>query len=308
VTRFRIGSRASALALAQAASVKNQLEALLPGLATEIVPITTSGDRTPTPLTGIGGKGLFVRELEQALEARTIELAVHSMKDLPASLAPGYRIAAVLVRENPHDGLITRDGIGWAALDRGARLGTSSARRRFEALRLRPDLEVVSLRGNVDTRLRRLAAGDFDAIVVAIAGLKRLGRIDEVHAVELDERDFVPCAGQGALAIEMRADETGSREIAAAITSLNDIATAAEVAAERAFLARIGASCVSPVGVKATLRRDSLELHALLFSVDGARRLEDEIVQPCEFDPVRLGGELGARMLARGAGALLDAS
>ncbi|MGH7837272.1 MAG: hydroxymethylbilane synthase [Candidatus Binataceae bacterium] len=305
---MRIGSRPSPLALAQGAIVKAQLEAVLPGLAAEVVPISTSGDRmTTAALAQIGGKGLFIRELEQALSAGTIDLAVHSMKDLPAILAPPYRIAAVPPRENPRDALLTRDGTGWDALARGARLGTSSARRQFEALRLRPDLEVIPLRGNVDTRLRRLAAGDFDAIMLAVAGLKRLGRIDGLNFTELDDRDFVPSAGQGALAIETLAESRphGSVEVEQAITRLNDPASAAEVTAERAFLARIGASCVSPVGVKGTLSRDRLALRALLFSLDGAESLEGEIDQPASDDPTALGEQLGAQMLARGARTLI---
>src|SRR5690349_1914711 len=178
---LRIGSRPSRLALAQATVVQHKLAALLPAASIEIVPIRTTGDRmAAAPLAQVGGKGLFIKELEQALIDGRIDLAVHSMKDLPAQLAPGFRIAAVPERADPRDGLLTRparagsDGGSLAALPRGARLGTSSARRRFQALRLRPDLEVVALRGNVDTRLARLAAGGFDAIILAIAGLERL--------------------------------------------------------------------------------------------------------------------------------------
>ncbi|HLW70631.1 MAG TPA: hydroxymethylbilane synthase [Candidatus Binataceae bacterium] len=311
MTPLRIGSRPSSLALAQAAIVQHQLEALLPGLAVEVVQISTSGDRMATAsLAQVGGKGLFIRELEQALSAKTIDLAVHSMKDLPAVLAPAYRIAAVPARGDPRDALLTRDGMGWDALAPGARLGTASARRRLEALRLRPNLEILPLRGNVDTRLRRLAAGDFDAIILAMAGLKRLNRIDGVSAVELDERDFVPSAGQGALAIESLAEfgAGGSNGIGQAIAYLNDPCAAAEVAAERAFLAKIGASCVSPVGVKGTLTGDHLALRALLFSLDGAHSLSGESEQRRAADPAALGEELGARLLARGAGALIQGS
>ncbi len=286
--------------------------ARVPGLRVEIVPIRTSGDRIMTPsLAAVGGKGLFVKELEQALLDRRVELAVHSMKDLPAVLAPAYRIAAVPERENPRDALITGAGEGLRALGRGARLGTSSARRRFEALRLNPALEVVPLRGNVDTRLARVGRGELDAAILAMAGLKRLGRLAEVRYAELDEREFVPAAAQGALALEALAERpiAGSLEIEQAVGALNDAGSASETAAERAFLAALGASCVTPVGVKGTLSDGVLSLHALLFSPDGARELDDEIRGPAApgnlAAAAAAGTKLGARMLARGARGLL---
>jgi len=317
--RLRIGSRPSALALAQTDLVSRRLQALVGGLAVEVAPISTSGDKlTTASLARVGGKGLFIREIEEALSAGRIDLAVHSLKDLPAALATEYRIAAVPERENPCDALIARDRGGWLSLKPGARLGTSSARRRLEALRLRPDLEVIPLRGNVDTRLRRLDAGDFDAIILAMAGLKRLGRTDGLNATELDEREFIPAAGQGALAIETLADMRtgGSAELEQALARLDDPATRAEVSAERAFLATIGASCVSPVGVKGTARDSRLRLRALLFSLDGTQSLADEIEQPYpHLTPpapdagiaraTAAGVALGTRMLARGARELI---
>jgi hydroxymethylbilane synthase len=201
--RLRIGSRPSRLALTQAEFVRASLSALLPGLGTELVSIRTSGDRIMTPsLAGEGGKGLFIKELEQALSGRRADIAVHSMKDLPAVLSPAYRIAAVPERENPCDALVTRDATGIRSLPPGARLGTSSSRRRFEALKVNPALEVVPLRGNVDTRLQRVLSGELEATILAMAGLKRLGRLKEVRYEELDEREFVPAAAQAALAIE----------------------------------------------------------------------------------------------------------
>jgi hydroxymethylbilane synthase len=224
-------------------------------------------------------------------------------------LAAPYRIAAVTVRENPHDALISREhdhGRGFEGLARGARLGTSSQRRRCEALRIRPDLEVLPLRGNVDTRLRLLAAGDFDAIILAMAGLTRLGYTDAPGASELDEHDFVPAAGQGALAIEtLAATRLGSAELDEAISRINDPQAAAEVTAERAFLAAIGASCVSPVGVKGSLDGGVLALHALIFSLDGRQHLAGESRQPSTIDPAALGAALAANMLARGAREML---
>src|SRR6267378_5134364 len=228
--KIKIGSRPSKLALAQAEIVRGRLMAQIPGVEIEVVEIRTSGDKlTTASLANIGGKGLFVKELEQALAARRIDIAVHSMKDLPAILPPEFRIAAVVEREDTADVLVTRDGIALSGLKAGAKLGTSSSRRRFQALRINRGLEIVPLRGNVDTRLARVADGSLDAIVVAIAGLKRLGRIDDVKYVELDPRDFIPTGAQGALAVEMLAG--GSVVIADALTALNDARAFHETAA-----------------------------------------------------------------------------
>src|SRR5271157_3512728 len=175
---LRIGSRPSKLAIIQAEMVRDAIAAASPGIAIEIVPIKTSGDKILTPsLAEVGGKGLFIKELEQALAERRIDIAVHSMKDLPAVLSPEFRVAATPPRENPHDALITSNGTRLKSLPRGAKLGTSSPRRKFEALRLNPGLQVLPLRGNVDTRLAHIQSGEMDAIILAIAGLKRLGRI-----------------------------------------------------------------------------------------------------------------------------------
>jgi len=331
--RLRIGSRPSALALAQAGLIKARLEAAVDGLAAEIVAISTSGDKlTTASLAQIGGKGLFIRELEQALADGRIDLAVHSMKDLPAILPAGYRIAAVPAREDPRDALLTRATGGWRELERGARLGTSSTRRRMQAVRWRPDLAIEPLRGNVDTRIARLVAGDYDAIILALAGLRRLGKIDELarHGITiepLDEREFIPSGGQGALAIEAIASAApaangpdgrtsvgaigGSRAIDAAVAALNDPRAMAEVAAERAMLATIGASCVSPVGVRASADGATITIRTILFSADGGRSLTEELTAACVLDrtgapgtsdeAAAIGVALGERMLARGA-------
>ena len=325
---LRIGARPSALALAQAALIKRALTQRLGGLEVEIVPIRTSGDKIQTAsLARVGGKGLFVRELEQALSERRIEAAVHSMKDLPAMLPPQFRLAAVPQREKSYDVLLARSLGGWASLPGGALLGTSSVRRRLQALRVCPDLEVRPLRGNVDTRLRRLRNGDFDAIILAAAGLRRLGLFsddwlqsddrpaDEIFVTELDLHDFVPSGGQGALAVEALRDLPlgGSPEIESEIQALTDLPTLAEITAERAFLATIGASCASPVGANARASNKSLTLHALLFSVDGGRSLSAELAaempassrDQLEQTATRLGESLGCRMLERGAGELI---
>ncbi|HSY80091.1 MAG TPA: hydroxymethylbilane synthase [Verrucomicrobiae bacterium] len=305
--KIRIGSRPSKLALAQASIVRERLTKQIPGIEIEIIEIRTSGDKmTSASLADVGGKGLFIKELEQALEARTIDAAVHSMKDLPAVLPQEFRVAAVLERENTVDILVTRDGFALNALPAGARLGTSSSRRRFQALRMNRALEILPLRGNVDTRLARVADGTFDAIIIAMAGVKRLGRVNDVKFVELDARDFIPSGGQGALAIETLADSDAA-DLASAI---NDPHAFYETAAERAFLAAIGASCTTPVGVRANIAGDAFKLAAMLFSPDGARELVDAIIEP--LDPnlapsaaENSGQRLAEKMLARGAAAIL---
>ena len=314
---LRIGSRPSRLALAQAELVRQRLSPLLPSATIEVIPIPTSGDRmTTAALAEVGGKGLFIKELEQALVQRRIDLAVHSMKDLPALLAPAFRIAAVPERADPRDALLARaGGDSLEDLANGARLGTSSARRRFEALRLRPDLDVVALRGNVDTRLARLAAGDFDAIVLAMAGLMRLERGGRdaarggVAPAPLDARDFVPCGGQGALCIEALAGRPagGADELEAALVALEDRRARLETTAERAFLAALGASCVSPVGAFARLDAATLAIRALVFSLDGTRHLVDEMSAEVGDGAAAaaLGARLAERMLAGGARELI---
>jgi hydroxymethylbilane synthase len=325
---LRIGARPSTLALAQARLISDALSERLGGLALEIVPIKTSGDKMQTAsLARIGGKGLFIRELEQALSDHRIDAAVHSMKDLPAVLPYQFRLAAVSRREASYDLLLSQRNGGWASLPAGARLGTSSNRRRLQALRVRPDLEVLPLRGNVDTRLRRLRNGEFDAIILAAAGLRRLGlvvndryqatgRLDELSIFQLDPHDFVPSGGQGAMAVEGLRETPvgGSVEIDDAVAGLTDLLTVAEITAERAFLATIGASCISPVGVNGRATEQSLTVRAQLFSADGGRSLSAELADPLpvlrrdqlEEYSARLGERLGRMMLEQGAGELID--
>jgi hydroxymethylbilane synthase len=310
--KIRIGSRPSKLAIAQASIVRARLAAQLFGAEIEIVEIRTSGDKmTSASLAEVGGKGLFIKELEQALANRTIDVAVHSMKDLPAILPEQFRVAAVPVRENTADILVTRDGSALSALPAGARLGTSSSRRRFQALRINRELAVLPLRGNVDTRLARVADGSFDAIIVAMAGLKRLGRVKDVKFVELDSRDFIPAGGQGALAIETLADRgTAAKELDRALSAINDARAFYETAAERAFLAAIDASCTTPVGVRASIANNTFALVAMLFSPDGARELSESTEDPLDAGFVpgaaeNSGKRLAEKMLARGAAAML---
>ncbi|HVA79634.1 MAG TPA: hydroxymethylbilane synthase [Candidatus Binataceae bacterium] len=307
---LRIGSRPSALAMVQAEYVRARLAVLLPGAVLEIVPIRTSGDKLSTAsLAQVGGKGLFIRELEQALAERKIELAVHSMKDLPAQLPAGFRIAAVPEREDTRDLLVSAHGGDVAVLAPGARVGTSSSRRRFQALRANPKIEIVALRGNVDTRLKRIADGSLAAIIIAAAGLRRLGREADVKFAILDERDFIPAGGQGALAIETL-DGDAAPEIAAALEALDDPRARYETAAERAFLAALGASCTTPVGVRAIASDETLSIRAILFSPGGDREIAAALAAPAQVNyspPIAVGAgqELAYRMLARGAGALV---
>ena len=313
--KIRIGSRPSKLALVQASMMRERVAAQISDVdpEIEIVEIRTSGDKlTSASLAQVGGKGLFIKELEQALADRKIDAAVHSMKDLPAVLPPNFRVAAVPGRETTSDILVTRDGSALSALPVGARLGTSSSRRRFQALRMNRGLEVLPLRGNVDTRLKRVTDGSFDAIIIAMAGVKRLGRLRDVKFVELDGRDFIPAGGQGALAIEMLAgrDDPVSNELDRALCAINDARAFYETAAERSFLAAIDASCTTPVGVRASIVGDTLALAAILFSPDGARELLESMEEPLAPDLAPSAAEnsgmrLANKMLARDAAAIL---
>lgn len=316
--KIRIGSRPSKLALAQAAIVSARLRAVAPGAEIEIVEIRTSGDKmTNASLARVGGKGLFIKELEDALAERKIDLAVHSMKDLPALLPDGFTIAAVVERDNSADVLVTRTGAALSELRPHARVGTSSARRRFQALRVNRAIDIQPLRGNVDTRLKRVADNELDGIIVAFAGIKRLGRTRDLKYVELSTRDFIPAAAQGALAVEILDQRrTGAQtELARALATINDPRASYETAAERAFLATISASCTTPVGVRAVAADATLSISAILFSPDftpdTGREMLESLVEPLDADLALSAAEasgrtLGEKMLARGAGALLD--
>lgn len=298
---IRIGTRGSQLALTQSRWVQACLQRQHLPLEVELVTITTSGDRfVEQPLSAIGGKGLFVKEIEEALRAGSIDCAVHSMKDVPGELAPGLTIAAVPAREDPRDVLITRDGVHLEALPRGARLGTSSLRRMALVRAARGDLEVTDLRGNVDTRLRKLARGDFDAIVLACAGLRRLG-IQPSGMALLDPQQFIPAIGQGALAIESRTDETTEL-----LAPLDDAATRLAVMAERGFLARAGGSCRTPLAAHATVHENTLEMRALIASPDGRQVVRGER-RSSVATAAALGTELAEELLARGGAEILQA-
>ena len=298
-SRLRLGTRASPLARVQAEGVRAALAARHPGLTVELVFVRTTGDRVTGPLAAAGGKGLFVKEIEEALLDGRIDAGVHSMKDVPARLAAGLVIGAVPERADARDVLIGGDG-GLAGLPAGARIGTASPRRRAQLLAHRLDLVVVLLRGNVDTRLRKWRAGEVDALLLAAAGLARLG-ISEPAAQPLPVDEFLPAVGQGALALECRADDGATRALLAAV---DQPAAATAVAAERAFLAAVGGDCNSAIAAHATLADGRLTLRALVTDPDGRRRLEERDTAPAA-DAEALGRTVATRLLAAGAAALM---
>jgi hydroxymethylbilane synthase len=299
--KVRIGTRGSRLALVQAESVAAGLRAR--GAAVEIVPIRTSGDQlAQVALADFGGKALFIKEVEDALLAGQVDVAVHSLKDMPAALPAGLTLAAFPPREDPADALVTRDGSRLADLPPGARVGTSSLRRRVLLRRLRPDLRDEPIRGNVDTRLQRLAEGRYDALVIARAGLLRLG-ITPAGATRLPVEEFLPAAGQGILGVEARAGEAGLLEL---LATLDHTETRIQADAERAFLLRLGAGCHTPVAGFARLDGAALSVAGLVASEDGATVLTGT-VSGAPSAARALGEKLADELLARGAGALLDA-
>ena len=298
---LRIGTRGSALALVQARWAQAALQRLDPTCRVDLVIIKTSGDRfVDQPLSTLGGKGLFVKEIEEALRTGAVDLAVHSMKDVPTELASGLVIAAVPQRADPSDVLITRTGARLSTLRRGARIGTSSLRRMALLRAARSDLDIHPLRGNVDTRLRKLEAGDVDAIVLAAAGLGRLG-LAPPHQERLPLDDFPPAIGQGALAIETRADAVRSF-----VAALDDAASRVAVTAERAFLDRVGGSCHTPLAAHATVDGDTVRLAALIASPDGSRIVRGARTGP-RTGAADIGRAVGSELLAAGGFEILRA-
>jgi hydroxymethylbilane synthase len=299
--KVRIGTRGSRLALAQAESVAAGLRA--GGAAVEVIAIRTSGDRlAQVALADFGGKALFVKEIEEALLAGRVDVGVHSLKDMPAALPAGLALAAFPRREDPADVLVTRDGGALADLPAGARVGTSSLRRRVLLRRFRPDLLDAPIRGNVDTRLQQLAAGRYDALVMARAGLARLG-LWPAGASTLPVGEFLPAAGQGILGVEARAGEAPLLEL---LATLDDTETRIQAEAERAFLLRLGAGCHTPVAGFARLDGSALSVSGLVASEDGSTVLT-ALVAGAPASARALGEKLADELLARGAAALLAA-
>lgn len=303
-SRLRVGTRGSPLALRQAELAIERLRAHRPQVEVEAVPIKTSGDRLAhAALAEFGGKGLFVKEIEEALLDGRVEMAVHSLKDLPAELPEGLCLAAFLPRGDPRDVLVSLGGGGLDDLPAGARVATSSLRRRVQLLAKRQDLRIEPIRGNVDTRLRKLSEQLYDALVVAAAGLERLG-LQPRTACPLPPDDFIPAVGQGILVVEARA---GDRRILDLLSDLDDAQTRRQALAERAFLLHLGGNCYTPLAAHAAVREGELRLVAMVASLDGREMIRGEVSGALEGATL-LGQKLADDLRARGARALLDAA
>jgi hydroxymethylbilane synthase len=309
-TTLRIGTRGSALARTQTSTVADAL-----GVPVELVPIVTDGDRSAAALTQLGGTGVFVSALRAALLAGEIDVAVHSYKDLPTAPADGIALAAVPRREDPRDALVARDGRTLAELPPGARVGTGSPRRAAQLRALGYGLEIVPVRGNVDTRLAKVRDGGLDAVVLALAGLRRLGRTDEVSEV-LDPIQVLPAPAQGALAVECRASDDAARAL---LGTLDDVDTRAAVTAERALLAALEAGCTAPVGALAVVAEGEHEhgaegdagpeifLRGSVTAVDGSAAVRRSATGPTT-DADGVGRRLAAALLADGADTLMGST
>jgi hydroxymethylbilane synthase len=302
---LRIGTRGSALALAQSGAVGAQLVEKAGGTV-DLVRVKTEGDLNTGPLAAIGGTGVFVTAVRTALLEGRVDVIVHSFKDLPTAPAPGLALAAVPERENPFDALCARDGLTLATLPAGARVGTGSPRRVAQILLHRPDLSVLPVRGNVDTRLKMVSSGDLDAVVLAVAGLTRLGRTSEITEV-FGPETMLPAPAQGALAVECRDADVETAWFAQALGSLDQVDARAAAAAERSLLATLEAGCIAPVGAYATVSTGTLRLRGAVIAVDGSESIAGETSGPIA-EAAGLGKELAAELLSRGAMALLGAA
>ncbi|MDR3589596.1 MAG: hydroxymethylbilane synthase [Negativicutes bacterium] len=301
--RLVVGTRGSKLALWQANYVAQALREHNPDTEVALKHIVTTGDRVlDVPLAKIGGKGLFTKELENQLLTGEIDLAVHSLKDMPTELPAGLALGAVTERVDAGDALISPRYITIDQLPAGARVGTSSLRRRAQLLHYRPDLEIIDLRGNLDTRLAKLLSAELDAILLAVAGLRRLGWDDRITQI-LPQQVCLPAVGQGALAIEIREDDA---ELLAALAFLHHEETAAAVTAERAYLSELEGGCQVPIGVYGRIENGSLLLEAVILSADGKKRLQDSITGEPAL-AASLGRSLAQRMYAAGGGEILAA-
>ena len=291
--KLTIGTRGSKLSLTQTRLIPDALMILYPELAIETSVITTKGDtnQSPIPLDTIG-KAWFTGEIEEALMRGDIDIAVHSLKDVPPEIVAGSIIIPVLKREDPRDVLISKDGSAFIGLKEGAVIGTDSSRRRAQLLAMRPDLVVKSIRGNVDTRLRKLAEEDYDAIVIAAAGLARLGMLDVVTEF-FDAKEFIPAPGQGVLAAQVRTDDA---ELIDMLHRIQDPLTVNAVNAERAFIDTVGGGCKSPVGACALIEGNALTLYGMMAEDDGTRMTRDS-ESGQRSDGVHIGEVLAKRML-----------
>lgn len=299
---LRIGTRASRLALAQTGLIRQALEAAHPGLRCALVTISAEADEQPElPLTAIGGEGVFVKELAAALLRGAIDAAVHSLKDLPLAMPEGLVLAAIPPRESPQDALVSASGRTLSRLPIGAVVGTSSLRRQGQVLHARPDVVVKPIRGNVDTRLRKLDEGQYDAIVVAAAGLIRLGLAGRITE-RIDAHVMLPEPGQGALALQTRADDTATRAL---VEVLDDAATRASVTAERAFLRGLGGGCHLPIAALGRIEGDQLILDGAVVSPDGSKMIHEQ-GKGSVGNPDALGESLAKQAITTGAKELLQ--
>ncbi|MDZ4098481.1 MAG: hydroxymethylbilane synthase [Methylophilaceae bacterium] len=298
-----IASRESALAMWQAKHIQSRLQALYPEVQVEILGMTTTGDQIlDSPLAKIGGKGLFVKELEQALADGRADLAVHSMKDVPMHLPEGFAMAAIGEREDPRDAFVSNDFANLAALPAGSVVGTSSLRRQSQLQARFPGLKIESLRGNLQTRLRKLDEGQYAAIILAAAGLKRLG-LESRIADLIDTEDSIPAVGQGALGIEINA---ARKDLLAVLAPLNHAETASCVEAERGMSRALAGSCTVPLGAYAEKHGDEIHIKGFVASIDGSEMLREYVVgQPS--NPEALGQALAAKLIAKGADRILAA-
>ncbi len=299
---IKIGTRASLLAITQSTMIKEMIEKQHPGTTVELVRIMTKGDKIlDVPLAKVGGKGLFVKELEDALLDGRADLAVHSMKDVPTELPDGLHLGIVTERENPRDAFVSNKYADVLALPQGATVGTSSLRRKSQLACLRPDLVIEDLRGNVDTRLRKLDEGQYDAIILAAAGLNRLSKSERITSL-IEPVQMLPAIGQGALGLELRKDDA---ELLEGVFFLNHTATAVAVTAERAFLLRLEGGCQVPIGAFATTEGDTVTLTGLIASVDGKEILKEEMTGPAA-DAHDMGVRLAEKLLDMGGREILD--
>jgi hydroxymethylbilane synthase len=299
VKQIRIGTRGSKLALQQSAWVRKRIAERHPGLAIELVRIKTAGDKiTDVPLSQVGGKGLFVKEIEEALLRRDIDLAVHSMKDVPTELPAGLHLGAIIEREDPRDVLISREGQGLKQLPFGARIGTSSLRRKAQLLAINPRWEVIPLRGNLDTRIRRLETAGLDAVIVAAAGVRRMG-LEQRITETLPFTTMLPAVGQGALGIECRKEGAVNELIAFLRHPESTIA----VQGERAFLRRLEGGCQVPIAAYGEVKRGRLYLQGLVAHLDGSQLFRAEAQGD---DPETVGEQLAEELLAQGAEEVLQ--
>ncbi len=302
---FRIGTRGSDLALTQTRDVARLIQTRFPDVRVDVCVVRTTGDRVlDAPLARIGGKGLFTKELEDALLRQEVDLAVHSLKDLPTRMPDGLALAAVVEREDPRDALVATPGLRLATLPAGARIGTSSLRRRAQLLARIPQVEILDVRGNVPGRLAKLDRGEFDALVLARAGLKRLGLIDRVTEA-IDPSVVVPAVGQGALGVQARTGDTSVFEL---VSGIDHEPTRLATAAERALLACLEGGCQVPIGALGSWHDRTLALEAVVADLDGRTVVREtaEAVVRNEEDARALGVNVAERLLAGGAGAILE--